>query len=216
LQEAVPVDGSRSHTHAQGQTLQAYTWMEGTTTLATGVTPNLLLGIGPHNVTLEVTDSAGNKGTDFTTVTVYAKGYPVLTGISPTQGVLNSDVTVTMKGAEFTTATMVKFGITQLTGTDLTIVNDNTITVKAPMQSVAVPVQVSVVTPVGESNKFTYTYVGAVPIAFSEVQLLSFPNPTAVIFGPDLKLYVANTSKLRRLGGALYTKNRGTFFWRCD
>jgi IPT/TIG domain len=189
----VPVDGSLSHTHKQGATLTKWEWREGNTLLGSGAKTSLLLGVGEHTVDLAVTDSAGDVGAESVLVTVYPPGYPVLNSISPDHGLVNGDTVVTLTGSGFTTATTVNFGGTLLTGSLLQIFNDTTIVVTAPNQGVAVPVQVSVTTTVAESNKLFFSFVGAVPIAFTEALLLNFNNPACMTFGPDQKLYIGNT-----------------------
>ena len=60
--ETISLDGSGSVDN--DGVIVGYDWSEGGSTIATGVTPTLNLGIGIHNITLTVTDNQGEVGTD--------------------------------------------------------------------------------------------------------------------------------------------------------
>lgn len=48
----------------------SYQWYEGSTLLASGISPTTSFGVGSHTVTLTVTDEAGNTGSDDVVITV--------------------------------------------------------------------------------------------------------------------------------------------------
>jgi glucose/arabinose dehydrogenase len=192
----VPVDGSQSHTHAENMNLISFVWKSGGQTLGTGVATSLMLPEGENTVMLTVVDNGGNESTDTTTITVQPEGYPTVSSISPNTGPIAGNTQVTITGAGFTdpsSQTTVHFGGVQLTGAALDIKNSSTIIVSSPPIGVGVPVLVSVATLTGESNSLSFTYVGDVAIEFSRQTLIGFTKPSAVAFGPDSKLYVANT-----------------------
>ncbi len=54
--QAVPLDGSGSHTHEPGRTIVSWMWQEGTTTLGSTPTINPVLGVGAHTITLTIGD----------------------------------------------------------------------------------------------------------------------------------------------------------------
>jgi IPT/TIG domain len=194
LSEPVKVDGRNSHTHAEDQTVVKYEWFEGTTLVGTGVSPSLVLGIGTHNIDLRIEDSAGNTAIDSTIATVYEKGYPILSAISPVSGMVNADTLVTLTGTGFSQTTMIKFGVAEVLAGDFTVVSDTILTLTTPLLGVAVPVDVSVVTPKGESNTVGFQFVGEVPIDFTAgTKLLDFAKPCSIAFGPDGKLYLGNS-----------------------
>lgn len=176
--------------------LVEYTWKTGSTILGTGVTTNLTLPVGDHTVTLTVLDSGGNQSTEATTITVLSGEYPSVSRLSPDNGPVAGGTEVTITGSGFTSLaseTTVMFGQNAVTGSAIEIENDNTIQVTAPASSEAIPVDVSVKTGVGMSNKKQYTYVGTSKIEFEEKYLKRFEKPTVVRFGPNGKLYVGNT-----------------------
>jgi hypothetical protein len=192
----VPVDGSQSHTHAENMNLISFIWKSGGQTLGTGVATSLTLPQGENTVTLTVTDDGGNESTDTTTITVQPEGYPAVISISPDTGPVAGNTQVTITGYGFTypaSQTVVHFGDIDLTGVALDIQNSNTIVVSSPPIGVGVPVSVSVETPIGESNSQSFAYLGVTPISFSTQTLAGFAKPSAAAFGPDRKLYVANT-----------------------
>jgi IPT/TIG domain len=192
LVEAVPVDGRNSHTHQKNGTLVSFVWKEGNTVVGTGQATKLSLPVGHHTINLTVTDDRGNDSTVATKVNIFPQGYPVLYSMTPETGGISGSEQVTIKGSGLAKTISVQFGLVSLSGNDVFVVDDSTIQVVSPYSGIGVPVTVSVITPLSESNKLYYTYVGSTPIDFNIVKLLDFPNPTAVAFGPDMKLYVAN------------------------
>ena len=66
--ETVNLDGSASSD--RDGTIEAYQWLEGGTSIATGATAAVALAVGTHTITLEVTDDGGEKATDTLIVTV--------------------------------------------------------------------------------------------------------------------------------------------------
>lgn len=190
----VPVDGSNSHTHGPGLSLNQWIWRKGTVVLASGPTANLVLPVGQHFVSLTVIDNSGNESTETTTVTVLPFGYPSITNLSPNTGYISGNEFITITGSGFTYAasvTTVHFGRMNMTGSSIQVINPTTIIVKSPPITIGVPVSVSVQTPLGISTPGTFTYIAASPIAFSSGKLIDFEAPTVARFGPDKKLYVA-------------------------
>jgi IPT/TIG domain/Malectin domain len=125
---------------------------------------------------------------------VEAVGFPTLDSLSPQTGSASGGTTVTITGQQIGTATAVRFGPVLLTSGNFTVVNSGTIEVITPGPEIGVPVKVSVITSRGESNALKFTYVRFMPIAFSETLLSKISSPTAVVFGPDGKLYVGSQS----------------------
>jgi IPT/TIG domain len=191
--ELVKVDASQSHTHGPGQTMTSFTWRVGKDIVGTGEKTTLRLPVGIHDIALTGIDSSGDVNIDTTTITVKPAGFPDITLLTPASGDVAGGTVVTITGSAFDGATAVNFGRTVLTGNDFTIVNTKTITVIAPTSALGIPVAISIVTPFGSSNSKTFTYINSSPIAFTSQKLLDFATPTAVAFGPDGKLYVANT-----------------------
>jgi IPT/TIG domain len=189
--QSVLVDGSQSHTHGQQYSISSYIWKKGLEVIGTGVSPNLLLPTGDNVVTLTVTDTSGSISHSTTTIPVKQKGFPELFSLSPLTGVVAGGTTVTLVGQDIGTATTVRFGKILLSGSAITSINSDSISFQTPGQAVGVPVKVSVITTVGESNQLTFTYVASKPISFSGQQLMTINKPTALSFGPDGKLYVA-------------------------
>jgi IPT/TIG domain len=188
----VPVDASESHTHGPNEVLKTFVWKRGNVIIGNGEITSLFLPIGQHTVTLTVTDSSGDQNTDTTTITVRTAEFPSLTTISPNNGFLGGGTQVTLTGSGFDTVFGVRFGQVVLSSLDITIVNSTTIVVVSPFSGVSVPAAVSVINPAGESNSRSFTYLSTIPIRFSSARLLGMEDPTAVAFGPDLKLYVGN------------------------
>ncbi|MBV9025544.1 MAG: IPT/TIG domain-containing protein, partial [Streptomycetaceae bacterium] len=90
---------------------------------------------------------------------------PVISSISPTQGPTTGGTAVAITGSGFTGASSVKFGTASAA---FTAVSSTQINATAPLGSGSVPV--TVITPTGTSNSFTYTYVAA--------PVISSINPT--------------------------------------
>ena len=189
---SVPVDGSESHTHGPDETLVAFVWKKGTTVLARGEIASLRLPVGEHIVSLTVVDTSGDENTDTTIVTVLPDIFPAITSISPNSGSIAGGTIVTINGFGFSQTTAVRFGVTLINRTSVTVVSANTIKVTSPLSAVSAPAYISVITPTGESNTVKFTYNLAVTIQFDEIKLFDIEDPTAVVFGPDSKLYVGN------------------------
>ena len=66
--EPITLDGSGS-SDSDGS-IVSYDWSEGGSTIATGVSPTVTLGVGAHTITLTVTDDGGATGADQVTVVV--------------------------------------------------------------------------------------------------------------------------------------------------
>ena len=105
-----------------------------------GTTITLLAPAGTGTVDIRVntatTQSANTSADNYT----YA---PVITLLTPSGGALAGGNTVTITGSGFTGATGVTFG--GVLGTNLVVLNDSTITVRAPIHTPAETVQVRVV-----------------------------------------------------------------------
>lgn len=189
----VPVDGSLSHTHGTGLTLENWIWRKGPNIIGTGELTTLTLPVGVHDVGLTVVDDGANEHTELTTVTVLPFGYPAVTDISPNSGSISGGNVVTITGSGFTYSaqeTVVHFGLTDITGSSLTIIDPFTIQLEAPPTVVGVPVQVSVSTPLEVSNALPYNFISSTEINFDSSLLDTIGSPTTVKFGPDRKLYV--------------------------
>jgi glucose/arabinose dehydrogenase len=199
----IPVDGSFSHTHGPGLSLSSWTWMKGTTVLASGQTAILNLAVGVHTVTLKVVDTGNNEATDSFQVTVFSFGYPVLSSVSPPQGALVGGDTIVLTGSGFNyteSSIVVQFGAANLTGpSQITVLSPTTIRVlSTPASAFAVPVDIMVTTPRGTSNAQKYTYIEGVPIVFTNGTVIATAQPTRIAFGPDGKMYVST------YGGIVY------------
>jgi Malectin domain/IPT/TIG domain len=196
----VQVDASQSHTHGPTSVLTTYTWRVGSDIVGSGVTATLNLKVGEHELTLTIVDSSESIASDTTTVSVKLKGFPELFTLSPTNGGVAGGTVVTLTGQDIGTATAVKFGRVSIPASGITVINSGTISVVSPAPGIGIPVKVSVVTPIGESNQVTFTFVSSTPIDFSISKITNFVKPTAVAFGPDGKLYVATQEgKLSRI-----------------
>ena len=208
---SVPVDGSNSHTHGPGLTIDQWIWKKGSTILANGPTTKLVLPVGQHSVSLTVVDNGGNEATEMTTVTVLPFGYPSISNLTPDNGYISGNEFITIRGSGFTytaSETIVNFGRGNLTGNAIQVVNPTTIIVRSPPITIGIPVSVTVQTPLGTSAPVTFTYIATSPIVFSSGKLIDFEAPTVAAFGPDKKLYVATrTGKIAKftMNGS-YTK----------
>jgi putative cell wall-binding protein len=89
---------------------------------------------------------------------------PVVSGVSPSSGSTSGGTSVTVTGSSFTGATSVTFG--GVAGTNLTVINDSTLTVTAPAHA-AGTVDATVTTPSGSSLARAYRY-GTAPHAFAD------------------------------------------------
>ena len=177
--------------------MTSFVWREGQTTIGNGEVVNLKLGVGVHSVGLTVADGVPNESTEVTTITVRPAGFPDITSLLPENGSISGGYEVTINGSGFTNSTdlTVNFGLQRLTGGDIQVINRNTITLLAPLESVPVPVQISVESKSmsGTSNSKTFTYETAIPIAWESKLIADFGVVAVAVFGPDGKLYAANT-----------------------
>lgn len=207
------VDAGGSHTHAADERLVEYIWRSGFEELGKGEVTMLTLPVGSHPLTLSVKDSAGNKHTETTVVTILSSDHPNISGISPLHGDLVGGTVVTITGTGFSlTDSTVKFGTATLTGSDVTVVDKSTIRVTAPPGAVAVPVQVSVTTPLGDSNSNYFTYLGdGIPIDFTSGLMFRIQQPSAAAVGPDRRLYVGTLKgelhRIQFIDGRLKVEN---------
>jgi len=165
--------------------------------LGTGEKINLTLPVGQHTVALTVTDSGGNDSTEVTTMTVLPSGFPDVESLSPARGSVSGGYEVTISGSGFTSASeiIVHFGLSRLTGSDIQVVNAKTIKLLAPMEAVAVPVQVKVesIPLKATSSSKQFTFETPIPIAWNTKYITAFESVSVAAFGPDGKLYAGNT-----------------------
>lgn len=68
--ESVTLDGSGSHANPPATSIASYTWTEGLSTIATGVSPTVNFTVGVHNVTLTVVDNLSGSASDSVQITV--------------------------------------------------------------------------------------------------------------------------------------------------
>jgi glucose/arabinose dehydrogenase len=201
----VRVDGSLSHTHGIGLSLETMKWKLGTRTIGIGEITDLTLPVGEHLVTLYVTDTGGNTNFDTTTITVFPFGYPTIDDIYPTSGNIAGGSIVTIDGYGFNVSDnslVIRFGKKPAAKKDINIINDNRIKVKVPSFSVDVPVDLTVETSKGISNAVKFTYVSGSPIAFTSTELGGFQIglPTVLTFDVNGILYIATSDgKIARL-----------------
>lgn len=165
--------------------------------IGSGETVTLRLGVGVHTVALTVVDGVPNESTEVTTITVLPAGFPDIESLVPANGSVAGGYEVTIKGSGFTDSTdlTVNFGLKKLTGANIRVVDSNTIKLFAPLESVPVPVQVSVesISKSGTSNKMTFVYETAVPIAWNSKYIADLAFVSVAAFGPDGKLYAGTT-----------------------
>jgi hypothetical protein len=90
--ENVTLDGSGS-TDPDGS-IVSYLWTEGGSEIATGVNPTVLFAVGPHEVTLTVTDDAGDTDTDVVVITVDEPPAPGVSYAADIQPYFNTNCTV--------------------------------------------------------------------------------------------------------------------------
>lgn len=79
--ESVTLDGSSS-SDSNGS-IVSYEWFQGSTSVATGVTATLVLPVGVHTFTLEVTDNQGERDTDSVVITVAPANQVTVTASTP-------------------------------------------------------------------------------------------------------------------------------------
>jgi IPT/TIG domain len=125
-------------------------------TMITAVSP---AGTGVVNVTVTTAD-----GTSATSLADQFTYEPAIFTLSPNDGPTKGNTLVAITGIGFTGATKVDFGASQ--GTDLTVINDTTLTVNSPPDTGAVAVTVT--TPGGASSTLSadvFTYLAAPTVA---------------------------------------------------
>jgi len=170
--------------------LTDFIWKEGKKVVGTGETVELKLKVGEHPISLTVIDSSGNESTEYTTITVLPYGYPDILSISPEEGSISGGYQVTITGSGFTNSSdiIVNFGLNKLTGGNIEIIDENTIELVAPFETIAVPVQVSVTSiPLGAtSNSKTFIYETAIPIDWSSKLITDFASVAVATFGPGM------------------------------
>lgn len=192
----VNVDGGPSHTHGTNLFLTSWEWKEGSTVLATTPAATFELDVGVHTVALEVVDNENNQSIEETTITVFAFGYPVIQLLTPSSGSIAGGYIVTITGVGFTYSaaeTTVIFGVQSFAGSEITVINDTTISLVVPSTSVGAPVEVAVTTPRGTSVSALFVYEGAMDIKFTSAKLLDLDSPSVGAFGPNGCLYVGTS-----------------------
>jgi N-acetylneuraminic acid mutarotase/glucose/arabinose dehydrogenase len=109
-------------------------------------------------------------------------------------GSVSGGTPVTIEGFGFFPAAqvVVHWGDALLDSGDFTALGPKSIQFPSPAGGGAVAVHVT--TPNGNSNVRTFSYDigGPVPIQFVRERVLAVPQPTAAVWGPDRKLYVAS------------------------
>ena len=131
-------------------------------TMLTVISPAQAAGGAVH---VTVTSPAGTSATSVADEFGYVVEMPIVTAISPTSGRTLGGETVTVSGTGFTGTTKVTLG--SIPATNLTVVNDTTITVVTPPQTSGGAVDVMVTTPAGSSQTSPadkYTYVVVTPV----------------------------------------------------
>ena len=112
----------------------------------------------------------------------------------PTLGTSLGGNLITIEGLGFfpSDQVVVHWGIQQLSGAALDGVAPDEIVLTSPSGSGTIQVQVE--TPAGLSNAFSYTYdqSGPVPINFNTPGDVAVSKPTAGVWGPDGRFYVAS------------------------
>ncbi|WP_336053306.1 IPT/TIG domain-containing protein [Streptomyces sp. CA2R101] len=117
---------------------------------ATSVTVRTPAGQGPVPVTVTTPGGTGTFGT------FYYRPAPLLTGITPTMGPVTGGGTAVITGTNLTGTTSVRFGSRVAT---IQSVTDTAVTVGVPGAPSSGPVSVTVITPVGNANGLTFTYL---------------------------------------------------------
>ncbi len=92
--QGVTLNGSSSSD--AGGSIVSYAWSEGGSTIATGVSPSVVLGVGVHAITLTVTDDGGLSATDQVVVTVQAPATMHVADLDGALGKRNASVIVTI------------------------------------------------------------------------------------------------------------------------
>lgn len=189
----VQVDGKNSHTHQPGAILTRWTWsVAGIGIVGEGETPQLMLPIGTWQVYLEVEDSGGDIESDFALATVEAYGYPELSTVTPDVGDVSGGDTLTIIGNFLSSVEKVRIGSTLLEGNAVNVLNENEVQITSPSAGQPDTVQISVVTPLGESNSVPFQYIDATlpPVQWESGVVQGIDGPTSLSFGPDGRLYI--------------------------
>jgi subtilisin family serine protease/subtilase family serine protease len=141
--EVVVLDGSGS-SDPDG-TIVSYSWREGGTQIATGVTASVSLAAGVHTITLEVTDDDGNTASDTVVVTVATSNQVTVSASTPLaneSGPVNGGFTVTRTGDTSDPMTVrFSLGGTAAAGADYQAVGDSVV-IAAGSATAKIPVTV--------------------------------------------------------------------------
>jgi hypothetical protein len=191
---SVAVDGSFSHTHGPGASLISFKWIIDGAVVGTKEIDMIQLPVGTYDLTLEVIDSDSDVSRDTTSIKVRPSVFPDIESLLPQTGNVAGGGIVSISGTGFTASaaeTIVFFGQTPVTGdSKIAVINETTIQVQAPPLSSGT-VQVRVVTPVGDSNFVTYTYIDGMPISFKTGTILSGAyGVTCIATAPNGDLYI--------------------------
>ena len=123
---------------------------------------------------------------------------PMVTGISPSSGPATGGTSVTITGTGFTGATVVDFGTTP--ATDVTVVNNTTITANCPAGNGVA--NVTVTTPTGTSaisDADQFTYIAAPPTVKSVSRFGYHMHPTSLVIQFDGPLDAESTRMSRAI-----------------
>ncbi|MFF8373805.1 IPT/TIG domain-containing protein [Streptomyces lydicus] len=144
---------------------------------ATSVTVRTPAGQGAVPVTVTTAGGTGTFGT------FYYRPAPLLTGITTTMGPVTGGGTTVITGANLAGTTSVRFGSRVAT---IQSVTDTAVTVGIPDAPSSGPVSVTVITPVGNANGLTFTYLN--PPAVTAVS----PATAPTVGGTDVTLTGVN------------------------
>ena len=122
---------------------------------ATAITVTGLENGTAYTFTVAASNATGTSLTTGTSNSVTPRDSPIVTAVSPSSGTSDGGTPVTISGTHFTGASSVTFGGNA--ATNVTIVNDTTLTANTPAHAAGV-VTVVVTTPGGSSNVKTFTY----------------------------------------------------------
>lgn len=187
------VDGTDSHTHQPGKILTRWTWsVQGLGNVGNGETPKITLPVGTWQLNLEVEDSGGDIESDFCVATVRAYGYPELSTVTPDVADVGGGDKLTIIGQFLSNVQTVKIGSKLLTGAAIKVVNAQTVEITSPLAGQPETVQISVITPLGESNSIPFTYIDEAlpPVKWITADLLELQGPTTVAFDHLGRLYI--------------------------
>lgn len=136
----------------------------GLSLIASGALKGTPTTAGADTITVQVSDTYGNKASVAIPITIAAAApiLPVIKGLSPTTALPGA--TLTIAGSGFTGATAVGFGV--VPGPSFKVVSDTTITVVVPTGTGEVDVRVDVpggVSAITASDQFTFQAVVVLP-----------------------------------------------------